>query len=124
RVACCTPSPAIASEFITWPGHLIACGWLRAPMTRRCGCGTPRRVACCTPSPDMGGPVYHVAWSPDGVLLASGSDDSLVRLWNPQTGRLLHTLSGHSDWVTQVAWSPDGTRLASGSLDSTVRLWN
>src|SRR5947209_16075037 len=66
--------------------------------------------------------VRSVAWSPDGHLLASGSDAEPVRLWNGQSGALLHTLQGHTDTVHSVAWSPDGQLFVSHS-DTTVRLW-
>ena len=39
------------------------------------------------------------------------------------SGRLLHTLTGHTGGVWAVAWSPDGTRLVSGGDDGTVRVW-
>jgi WD40 repeat protein len=70
------------------------------------------------------GPVFAVAFSPDGQLLASGSYDHTVRLWNPATGKELQKLEGHTDLVQTVAFSPDGQLLASGSYDHTVRLWN
>ncbi|KAJ6030550.1 hypothetical protein N7460_010816 [Penicillium canescens] len=68
-------------------------------------------------------PVYSVAFSPDGRLLASGSEDMSVWLWDTATGGVQQTLEGHSDWVRSVAFSPDGLLLASGSDDMTVRLW-
>ena len=77
------------------------------------------------------GRVTSIAFSPDGSVLASGSQDNTARLWDPMTGEHGLTLTGHTGSVNSVAFSPDGSVLASGSgdwlwkeTDSTVRLWD
>ena len=59
-----------------------------------------------------------------GSILASGSNDHTVRLWDIREGKCLKTLQGHTQGVLSVAFAPEGNILASGSNDYTVRLWD
>jgi WD40 repeat protein len=68
--------------------------------------------------------VLSVTLSPDGKLLAAGTVDAQIRLWQVADGKQLLTCEGHTDWVWLVAFSPDGRTLASGSSDQTIRLWD
>ncbi|MCH8043267.1 MAG: WD40 repeat domain-containing protein [Planctomycetes bacterium] len=67
--------------------------------------------------------VTAVAIHPRGDVLAAAGDDHLVRILDVKTGRLLRTLSGHSDWVRSVAFSPDGETLSTAGDDGRVILW-
>ena len=71
--------------------------------------------------------VRSLAFKPNSYLLASGSEDRTIRIWDvgdPSNLRHVRTLRGHTERVNNVAWSPDGRTLASASDDGTVRLWN
>jgi WD40 repeat protein len=68
------------------------------------------------------GPVLNVAWSADGKILASGSNDQTMKLRDSAVGKPLATLQGYTGDVYSVAWSPDGKTLATGSDDQTVKL--
>ena len=67
--------------------------------------------------------IWSVAWSPDGQMLATGSQDYTVKLWDRKTGACLKTLQGHTSWVRSVVWIGDG-QVASGSADETIKLWH
>ena len=74
----------------------------------------------------MSGPsssMFAVSFSPDGRLLATGSDDGDVRIWDVVTGTNTLALPGHGGPVGQVAFSPDGKRLASSGSDGKIRVW-
>ncbi len=65
-----------------------------------------------------------LAFSPDGTILACGSEDSTINLWNTLTGELIATFTGHYSIVGSLAFSPDGNTLASGGSEGTVRFWD
>ena len=66
--------------------------------------------------------ITAAAFSPDGVLLATGDRANGLVLWEAQTGNEYLVLNGHTGSITDVAWRPDSNSLASASLDGTVRL--
>jgi WD40 repeat protein/serine/threonine protein kinase len=69
-------------------------------------------------------PVMIAQFSPNGTKVATGSFDNLVRLWDVTSGVLLHTLTGHADFVRTLSFHPDGTHLISGSADMSAQVWN
>ncbi len=68
--------------------------------------------------------VEFLAFSPDGMLLASTSADATVKLWDVATGRELQNLSCETRFLEGVAFSPEGRTLASTSGAKTVHLWD
>ena len=68
--------------------------------------------------------VHTLAFSPDGKMLAGGSNLGAIHLWDAHTGTKLFTLMGHSNRVSAVAFSPDGKTLASGDVGGELCFWN
>ena len=112
-----TPSPA-------WPLPRMAGCSLPLATKKRSGFGTPRPAASYARFWAIKAPLRHLAFSPDGRILASAGQDASIKLWDPASGQELQTLRGHSHAVNQVAFAPDGKRLASAAADRTVKLWD
>ncbi|MDZ8257004.1 CHAT domain-containing protein [Nostoc sp. ChiQUE01b] len=68
--------------------------------------------------------IRSLAFSPDSKTILSSSNDKTVRLWDVETGQLLHLLTGHRDRVKGVGISPDGQLLLSCSADANVKAWD
>ena len=66
----------------------------------------------------------HPKLALQGGILASGSCDQTIRLWDTSSGQCRKTLHSHTDWVRSVNFSPQGNILASSSDDQTLKLWD
>jgi glucose repression regulatory protein TUP1 len=75
-------------------------------------------------SPNNDAGVTSVTISPDGRWVAAGSLDTVVRIWEVATGKLVERLRGHRKSVYSVTFTPDGRGLVSGSLDKTLKYWD
>jgi WD40 repeat protein/energy-coupling factor transporter ATP-binding protein EcfA2 len=68
--------------------------------------------------------VSRAVFSPDGRLLATDAQDRALMLWRAADGKLIQSLSAHSDTIRSLAFSHDGKRLASGSSNGEIMLWD
>jgi WD40 repeat protein len=111
----------------------VKCGLLTALLSYAC-CAAISATAAPSPRSDerpqlalqLGHslPIVALQYSPDGTLLASGSNDNTVKIWDARSRELIRTLEGHLAPVRGVAFSPDGKVLATGDEDGNLKFWN
>ena len=68
--------------------------------------------------------ITSLAYSNDGRLLASGSDEAVIQLWDVRNQQLLHTCAGHTQSISSLSFSRDGQEFVSGSEDGQAIVWS
>ncbi|KAM3589904.1 hypothetical protein VKS41_000759 [Umbelopsis sp. WA50703] len=68
--------------------------------------------------------IYALATNGHGSIIATGSPEKVVRLWDPKSGKRITKLTGHTDNIRALLISEDGQFVLSGSSDSTIKLWS
>lgn len=67
--------------------------------------------------------VTSVSFSPDGKMIASGSADGMVIIWN-RDGRKIKYFKAHENKITSLGFSPNSQKILSASEDKTLKLWS
>lgn len=108
RSVCCGPDGELVVSSSGPDAHIrwASTGQLVAPLV-----GHSRDVTMC-------------AWSSDGLLIATSSEDATVCVWDALTGHLNHTLRAHKGAVAACTFAADGRRLLTSSYDGTLRLFD
>lgn len=68
--------------------------------------------------------IYTLSTNQSGTVIAGGSPERMIRVWDPRSGDQISQLVGHTDTVRKVIMSEDGSHMLSASSDSTIKLWS
>jgi WD40 repeat protein len=110
------PSPITSVAFDADGSKLVAAIGSRAIVWRL---GSKKaRVVGTHPSP-----LWAVAFSPDGVHIATGDEDGVVRIWSLEKPGVVE-LNGHEGVIRGLAFGRDGRTLVSASEDESARIWD
>ncbi|RPD67758.1 WD40 repeat-like protein [Lentinus tigrinus ALCF2SS1-7] len=77
--------------------------------------------------PEAAGPkasIYALATDPYGSVIASGSPERVIRMWDPRSGKRIAKLVGHTDNIRAILISEDAKYLLTGSADASIKLWS
>ena len=94
-----------------------------------CGLLVAGSASAQQPKPELLLPLGHtddiesVAFSPDGLLVLTGSADGTARLWDISSGKSVAVFAGHDQAVHAVAFARHGKAILTGSCDGTAKLW-
>ena len=86
--------------------------------------GSSKKILQSKTPPGTSVEMNCVAISPDDKLIAVGSSDSVIRIWETQSGNLVERLRGHQQPVTCVSFFVNGAIILSGNADGTVKQWD
>ena len=114
------PEPPIRNAVLGPKGRQLAVSVERESIVRLYDCASLRELRLAGHRDFASG----LAFSPDGAMLATGSIDGTIRLWDTATGHETASLPGHMQETTDVAFSPDGRTLASLSQNESLKLWH
>lgn len=67
--------------------------------------------------------VYCLIFDKNNLRLLTGSDDSLVKVWDARYGYLIHTIRGHFNVINDIAINEENSLIATASSDGYVRVW-
>jgi WD40 repeat protein len=68
--------------------------------------------------------VACVAFNPSDTMIASGSFDKSIKLWDVASRSCISTFTGHDRYLTSICFGADGRLVYSSSADKSIRVWN